>query len=435
MAPVPAIYGRRRPATYVPWREYLAAGAGGTLGFIYNNLPGAIWGSRLGYKAGAWAAKRGTKRRAGTSRVPPAYSTFKRRRLSVTKPYTVLRPQRLRRGKGGSRYRGPRRRMSLRSARPVKSWTYYRRMKRYGLPPGFRLSTVRRSMDSILIHRLTSGVGRQFGEMPWMWTGETATNRQFILDRVHFEELFKQLDIAPAPRTIPTGGSEEEMLRSRDRIWIDSISVITKMKNQGNVPVTLVWYDLLARRRAPESGEVLDPINLWVRGLKDKNVVTAVGVPADATSIGAKPFESRTFCKAWLVTKSHRIVLQPGQEHYHKTFIFPNRMFTREDVTGFRYDKMTDAVQPRLEREAFHPYLTYSAICNGYGGLVQDRVAPLNISTSMVEVDCITKYKVNYRGILGEKPVATHYGQLSTAITDPGVVIRDGDVLGTAGTV
>lgn len=100
--------------------------------------------------------------------------------------------------------------------------------------------------------------------------------------------------------------------------------------NQSNATCKFTIYDVMNRQNAHESTTLNDPISYWYdQSKKEDPISSASTIPI---SVGATPFDCRSWCQMFKVVKVTKGYLLPGQTHKHIQKAHVNNVFSRDQI-------------------------------------------------------------------------------------------------------
>ena len=386
-----AAYKRRRTGSSSTgsgrnYKKWAGAAAGGTLGFIANNIPGAVAGARLGYGAGSSSG--------------PKAVTGKRKRYSA--------------GFGGTK----RRRYTKSSTRPHKIRGSDATASSFKFGPGVS-PAIKKGYKTLVAHKEVATVattkvggptGKQTVTMLNLSYNGTGTSKE-LLGSMDHQMIQNQLGLASSVSTSTGGGVTDKY--QKYAIW--SVKAELIFKNVTTVPVDMILYHIVPRT-TEWNGPVyeIEPVEAWRGGLDDLSLAQA-GVAysnkgqrtTDHELIGSTPFRSPKFTHFWNVKKVTKITVHPGSIHKHYVTIKPRNLFDP------LYALRTVGLATRI-----------MAVTKGPP--VHDSSYPDRIATSFGYLDCITNVKYKFSSLAKQiRQYVSFNGQ--GAITAPETVLEDVD--------
>lgn len=253
--------------------------------------------------------------------------------------------------------------------------------------------------------RITAPISQQTAQTVASFTNAGGTQNA-ILSILDYGQMFTNL---VADETIPTSS-----VAVTQRMWMKRANARYQMKNQTTGPITVWWYDLIARRDVEsQASGIYDPVALWNLGIQDE----VIGItPVNPSSFpGTTPFKSEAFCQYWNVKKVNRWVLHPGSEHTHFVNVNVGRLVNAEYA----------------ERNIYNHGETYVPLVVVRGGIIQDTSTPFNVTYGTAELDIICDTRYVFTALQKNRTVYQSFTSLPSAVTVPGIVLEDTDAVAT----
>lgn len=174
----------------------------------------------------------------------------------------------------------------------------------------------KRGMRSMLSATGTGGVKKLYANAVGMHDSTTGVQTNFTvgtLSRADLNGIKTNLD-ADLPTEFKYGTNDM-------KIFFGEVTSRLHLKNQTNHVACVVLYDLIPKRTS--DNQVIDtPVEAWTVGL------TQQGMSSYSTYPGNSPYESKEFTKRFIVAKSTRLYMEPGEQHEHVFVRRINRVFS-----------------------------------------------------------------------------------------------------------
>lgn len=174
------------------------------------------------------------------------------------------------------------------------------------------------------------------------------------------------------------------------------------VRNQHNSLVTMIVYDLMAKRQSPSTA-FDNPEECWERGLTDAGVAAG-----HSLNVGQTPSFSAEFRRYWRIKQTTKVLLEPGQQHEHTVYHKINRVL---DSTAW-------AITPT----SVVGLTTYTMIVF-YGSLAHETATPTTVSFTAATLD-IAQFVEKKFGYI------THVGDTYTLTNTLPTTFLDADMMG-----
>lgn len=281
---------------------------------------------------------------------------------------------------------------------------------------GYKKALGPRHVLSAVSSRINSSptLGSQIVNIPPSFTGDGVNNFLQVLSSSDLPTLYANLD---SDETVP--GAASTTVRT-ERMNIKYIKLKYTLKNQTNVPVTIQFYDIIAKRDTASSqtffggATTMDPQTLFTTGINNENVGSSSGLTS--TFPGATPFMSERFCQYYTVKKVTKFTLHAGTEHVHYVKLKPSMLFNREISTS----------QYNIRKNTYWPMLIIK------GDVVNDSTTTTIVTYSSWSVDVIAEYHAEFESLAKNRTVWTANSTLANAVVaNQETILEDTDAMQT----
>lgn len=194
------------------------------------------------------------------------------------------------------------------------------------------------------------------------------------------------------------------------KFYVSRIKSVSHIRNMTTAPVNITLYDIVPRKDMTED---FIPSNMWIQGLANVEAAVANSVDIEATRPGVTPFMSPRLTKFFKIKKVKEFTLHAGSVHKHYVTLYPNKMWTVDEVTEVYYTAG----------------LSVFTLVVVKGGVAHSVAAPSQVVYSNAIVDILTDYHaVGY--VMERNPTVSTYYQLSYVAPDPlEQVVEDTDTV------
>lgn len=408
------------------WRRHAGGIAGGTLGYIAGNIPGAYHGYQIGKYLGTRSEMAPIPRKRKRSDTVTG-GGGKRARYS-SNPERPTRISRRRRGFRVRRYRKRSRGGAHvpRDDAASTSVTYRGRKRNVKMFKGFKKLFGARTVNSSMGTRVTALAQNQgVSDIRMFYNGVTHTNG--IGTSFDVREMMKNLQYDEYNPV----GINTKMWKTR-KFFISKIKVVSRIRNSTTAPVNVILYDIVARRDTNTINDLAaTPSAAWIEGMTQTTAIVSTGGLANGvTRPGATPFMSPTFTKFYKVRKVNEFTLHAGATHKHYITMYPNKLWS--------YEELEVPSDPVAEYGIIGNVSGISAFCMVVlkGGVSHGTTgdAANDGIYSKAALDIVTDYRATGWALEKNRKVSTYY-QLGHA--DPGTVtqvVEDTDVVAEVAT-
>lgn len=409
--------------------EYVGGASGATLGFIANNLPGAVAGWKIGRYFGR---KFGRKSNKVSTQMPPVkrkanrllQQIAKRQRTNnwkvsaarlSAKPRsfrTVARAGRKRHSRrGGARRRRGGRGYTDESG--SSSCTVKGRRRFRGMFKGFKKVLGPRQVRCVTSTKLPySGNTQGSVQVNMFYNG--ANNSIYMGGFLDIEELVKNLRV---DQFEPPGLPDQYKTM---KFWIPKIKTVSRIRNMGTAPSNVTIYDIVARK--DQTTAAVEPITAWGTGLFNAQIGTLGTGVLNVAEPGVTPFMSQTFTQLFKVKKVNEFTLHAGSTHKHYFTLYPNKMWTVENTNTTTY----------------HAGETCFVLIVAKGDVGQDTtIGPTFGSVAYTQgvLEIITEYAAKVQAMEKNRALNTWYDSLLGGVTGTTQVVEDTDIVAPVTTV
>lgn len=277
---------------------------------------------------------------------------------------------------------------------------------------GFKKVFATQRMNSIIDTTIVSVRNQQTPVMLNVFAVSDTTARQWIYEPTGASTTTDMAQVANQRSLLnyfpPAGFPSSVLLNRQQKFMSLGVRVNFRIKNQHNIPVRIVLYDITTRRDNVGAGS---PITAWQQGMDNKT--TTAGSQIDLAFPGTTPFMSEQFTQNYRVVKTSKFMLHPGSEHQHTLMVKPKYMFNEILM-----------VNQVLLANLSHSVMM--VVTGGVGTTGSGVAQEVQLSTAQIAVTA--EYSQSYQVYERSIPVLTQYNGLTTTVTPVRAILEDTDV-------
>lgn len=393
-------------------RRAIGAAAGGALGFIFNNLPGA----RIGARLGSMAAKRkrvssNTYKGSKRARLAALAPALKRKGNSWTVKKTVRATPYIR--KRAVRGRQRRRRSGKRGGAFAKtSASYFSLGRGPRLFPGFKRTQLPTTFTSTFTARLNGFLGYQAASLLPTYSIAAGANTEDSLYSSNWtidwglltraEEWLAQNENAPDATAYNStaGAANRSGARWTQKYVVNYLKYDHAIRNMSNQDQSMTLYDCVLRPGVmPSQGASMDPLADWNNALKNEynpSRQTLTDGIAGWSKMGTTPFMATGFCRLYKVKKVTKRTLAAGETHHHIVTVKPRNLFDGQAVGAQNSSGL-------VARGQFIPGLTGFTMVVFSGNIINQQATPTLITTNAGALDVLTTCNASFAKFTRER--------------------------------